>query len=73
MILSNPAETALTELTRVPWVRFAVLALSSVFLLMEPFRLSLDFGLAEGADSVRRWGMACVVRGMRVDVFYFRF
>jgi multiple antibiotic resistance protein len=34
---TNPAETALNELRTAPWVRFSVLALSSIFFLVDPF------------------------------------
>jgi multiple antibiotic resistance protein len=37
MIFTNPAELALNELTREPLVRFSVLALSSIFFLVDPF------------------------------------
>jgi len=57
--LSNPAETALTELTRVPWVRFAALALSSIFFLVDPFAAIPSFlAITESADPPRRKRMA---------------
>ena len=34
---TNPAELALNELSREPLVRFSVLALSSIFFLVDPF------------------------------------
>jgi multiple antibiotic resistance protein len=34
---TNPATTAFNELRTAPWVRFAVLALSSIFFLVDPF------------------------------------
>jgi MarC family membrane protein len=37
MIWTNPAETALNELSQAPLVRFSVLALSSIFFLVDPF------------------------------------
>src|SRR6202453_2460156 len=59
MIWSNPAESALTELTRVPWVRFAALALSSIFFLVDPFAAIGSFlAITAGADEVRRKRMA---------------
>jgi multiple antibiotic resistance protein len=59
VIFSNPAETALTELTRVPWVRFAVLALSSIFFLVDPFAAIPSFlAITESADPERRKRMA---------------
>src|SRR5580700_8686311 len=59
VIFTNPAETALTELTRVPWVRFAALALSSIFFLVDPFAAIPSFlAITESADPVRRKRMA---------------
>lgn len=59
MILTNPAQAALTELTRVPWVRFAVLALSSIFFLVDPFAAIPSFlAITESADPERRKRMA---------------
>ena len=37
MIFTNPAEVALNELSTAPLVRFSVLALSSIFFLVDPF------------------------------------
>ena len=37
MILINPAEVALHELSHAPLVRFSVLALSSIFFLVDLF------------------------------------
>jgi len=59
VIWTNPAEQALTELTRVPWVRFAALALSSIFFLVDPFAAIGSFlAITAGADEVRRKRMA---------------
>src|SRR5580698_5377364 len=59
MMLTNPAEQALTELTRVPWVRFAALALSSIFFLVDPFAAIGSFlAITSGAYDVRRKRMA---------------
>jgi multiple antibiotic resistance protein len=59
VIWTNPAETALSELTRVPWVRFAALALSSIFFLVDPFAAIPSFlAITEGADPQRRKRMA---------------
>ena len=59
MTWNNPAETALTELSRVPWVHFAVLALSSIFFLVDPFAAIGSFlAITAGADEVRRKRMA---------------
>ena len=49
----------MTELTRVPWVRFAVLALSSIFFLVDPFAAIPSFlAITESADPERRKRMA---------------
>src|ERR1700691_5713091 len=59
VVLTNPAEAALTELTRVPWVRFALLALSSIFFLVDPFAAIPSFlAITESADPERRKRMA---------------
>ena len=59
MILINPAQQALTELSRVPWVRFALLALSSIFFLVDPFAAIGSFlAITAGADEARRKRMA---------------
>ncbi len=59
MIWTNPAEHALTVLSRVPWVRFAVLALSSIFFLVDPFAAIGSFlAITSGADEARRKRMA---------------
>jgi multiple antibiotic resistance protein len=59
VILINPAEAALTELTRVPWVRFAALALSSIFFLVDPFAAIPSFiAITGSADPLRRKRMA---------------
>jgi len=59
MFFTNPAEQALTELTRVPWMRFAALALSSIFFLVDPFAAIGSFlAITSGADDVRRKRMA---------------
>ena len=59
MIWTNPAETALTELSRAPIVRFSLLALSSIFFLVDPFAAIPAFlAITEHADPVRRKRMA---------------
>jgi multiple antibiotic resistance protein len=59
VIWTNPAETALSELNNVPWVRFSVLALSSIFFLVDPFAAIPAFlAITESADPVRRKRMA---------------
>jgi multiple antibiotic resistance protein len=59
VIWTNPAEAALSGLNNVPWVRFAVLALSSIFFLVDPFAAIPAFlAITENADPVRRRRMA---------------
>src|SRR5215469_4599597 len=59
VIWTNPAEQALTELTRAPIVRFSVLALSSIFFLVDPFAAIGSFlAITAGADATRRKRMA---------------
>jgi multiple antibiotic resistance protein len=59
VIWTNPAEAALSQWSNVPWVRFAVLALSSIFFLVDPFAAIPSFlAITEGADAVRRKRMA---------------
>jgi multiple antibiotic resistance protein len=56
---TNPAATAFTELSKVPWVRFALLALSSIFFLVDPFAAIGSFlAITAGADAKRRKRMA---------------
>jgi hypothetical protein len=55
MMWSNPAEMALNELSRAPLVRFSLLALSSIFFLVDPFAAVGSFlAITEGADPARR-------------------
>lgn len=55
MIWTNPAEVALTTWSNVPWVRFAVLALSSIFFLVDPFAAIPSFlAITENLDDARR-------------------
>jgi multiple antibiotic resistance protein len=59
MIFTNPAELALNELTREPLVRFSVLALSSIFFLVDPFAAVGSFlAITEDASPERRKRMA---------------
>ncbi len=59
MIWTNPADMALHELSREPLVRFSVLALSSIFFLVDPFAAIGSFlAITEGADAARRKRMA---------------
>jgi multiple antibiotic resistance protein len=56
---TNPATTALNELRTAPWVRFSVLALSSIFFLVDPFAAIGSFlAITERADEARRKRMA---------------
>jgi multiple antibiotic resistance protein len=59
MIWTNSAETAFHELSRAPLVRFSVLALSSIFFLVDPFAAIPSFlAITESADPARRKRMA---------------
>ncbi|MGD0894061.1 MAG: MarC family protein [Terracidiphilus sp.] len=59
MIWTNPAEAALSELSSTPLVRFSVLALSSIFFLVDPFAAIPSFlAITESADPPRRKRMA---------------
>ena len=59
MIWTNPAEAALSELRTVPLVRFSVLALSSIFFLVDPFAAIPSFlAITQNADPARRKRMA---------------
>jgi multiple antibiotic resistance protein len=56
---TNPATNALNELRSAPWVRFSVLALSSIFFLVDPFAAIGSFlAITENADEARRKRMA---------------
>jgi multiple antibiotic resistance protein len=59
VIWTNPAEAALNELSHAPLVRFSVLALSSIFFLVDPFAAIPSFlAITESADPARRKRMA---------------
>jgi multiple antibiotic resistance protein len=59
VIWTNPAEAALNELSRAPLVRFSVLALSSIFFLVDPFAAIPSFlAITETAEPARRARMA---------------
>jgi multiple antibiotic resistance protein len=59
VIWTNPAEMALHELQTAPLVRFSVLALSSIFFLVDPFAAIPSFlAITESADPPRRKRMA---------------
>ena len=58
-ILSNPAAEALNQLSQAPIVRFSLLALSSIFFLVDPFAAIPSFlAITETADALRRKRMA---------------
>jgi multiple antibiotic resistance protein len=59
MMWSNPASMALNELSTAPLVRFSVLALSSIFFLVDPLAAIPSFlAMTLGADPARRRRMA---------------
>ena len=59
MLWTNPATTALNALSQAPIVRFSVLALSSIFFLVDPFAAIPSFlAITENADVKRRKRMA---------------
>ncbi len=59
VIWTNPAATALSELSKAPIVRFSVLALSSIFFLVDPFAAIPSFlAITQSVDARRRRRMA---------------
>ncbi len=59
MLFSNPAAAALNDLSQSPIVRFSLLALSSIFFLVDPFAAIPSFlAITESADDARRKRMA---------------
>lgn len=59
MIVNNAASEALNELSTAPIVRFSVLALSSIFFLVDPLAAIPSFlAITENADAARRKRMA---------------
>ena len=67
---TNPAQAALNELSQAPLVRFSVLALSSIFFLVDPFATIPSFLAITGSMTPeRRRRMAWIACGMRLDVF----
>jgi multiple antibiotic resistance protein len=59
VIWTNPLAVAFNELSRAPLVRFSVLALSSIFFLVDPFAAIPSFiAITESADAARRKRMA---------------
>ena len=58
-ILANPAAAAFNEFSHTPLVHFSVLALSSIFFLVDPFAAIPSFlAITNGVDAVRRKRMA---------------
>lgn len=58
-MLSNPATEALTQISTAPIVRFSLLALSSIFFLVDPFAAIPSFlAITHSAGPVRRRRMA---------------
>jgi multiple antibiotic resistance protein len=59
VLFTNPAATALRTLEQAPLVRFSVLALSSIFFLVDPFAAIPSFlAITESVDAERRRRMA---------------
>jgi multiple antibiotic resistance protein len=59
VLLTNPAAVALNELSQASIVRFSVLALSSIFFLVDPFAAIPSFlAITESADAAHRRRMA---------------
>jgi multiple antibiotic resistance protein len=59
VIWTNSAQEALTELSTTPLVRFSLLALSSIFFLVDPFAAIPSFlAITHSADAARRRRMA---------------
>lgn len=56
---TNPATAALNEIRTAPLVRFSLLALSSIFFLVDPFAAIPSFlAITQGVDPLRRKRMA---------------
>ena len=59
MLWTNPAETAFNAISSAPIVRFSLLALSSIFFLVDPFAAIPSFlAITQNADPARRRRMA---------------
>ena len=59
MLWTNPAETAFNAISSAPSVRFSLLALSSIFFLVDPFAAIPSFlAITQNADPARRRRMA---------------
>ena len=55
MLFANPATTALNDLGQSPIVRFSLLAISSIFFLVDPFAAIPSFlAITQAADADRR-------------------
>jgi len=68
MIWTNPAEVALHEIRTAPLVRFSVLALSSIFFLVDPFAaigsflaITADFDAARRKQMARKGALTCFI------------
>ena len=59
MLFTNPATAALNDLSQSPIVRFSLLALSSIFFLVDPFAAIPSFlAITHNSDGARRRRMA---------------
>jgi multiple antibiotic resistance protein len=59
VIFANPAATALNDFSQSPIVRFSLLALSSIFFLVDPFAAIPSFlAITHSTDAARRKRMA---------------
>jgi multiple antibiotic resistance protein len=59
VLWTNPAEVALNEIRSAPIVRFSLLALSSIFFLVDPFAAIGSFlAITANADTARRRAIA---------------
>jgi multiple antibiotic resistance protein len=59
VIFDNPAAGMLQELQTTPYVRFSLLAVSSIFFLVDPFAAIPSFlAITDGMDGVRRRNIA---------------
>ncbi len=59
MIFENPAAGVIRELSNGPYVRFSLLAVSSIFFLVDPFAAIPTFlAITDGMDAARRKRMA---------------
>jgi multiple antibiotic resistance protein len=59
VIFDNPATEVINELRNGPYVRFSLLAVSSIFFLVDPFAAIPSFlAITDGVDATRRSRMA---------------